>query len=429
MNTEWENQRKFDIAKEILITQIDSLEKSHPKVEIALRVFGHQHDRLKKNCQDSKLELPFQTISSSRFESVIDRIQPKGYTPLAFSLAQAVNDFPPTASNNFLVLISDGIESCEGNPCEASQKLVKAKLNYRPFIVGLGIEVSFEEAFNCIGTYISAKDKESYQKVLSEVINKSIIEQVALDNTDNSNTPTTSFQLHMLDESNNPTVTGIEYSLYNSHVDSLMLLNIHSQSKPGLSDSIKIYPGQSHELIIHTVPPIVISHVDIRQGQHNVVEQKLTTGQLGVNVSGYGFTLKNKVLIRDPNTNKIVHIQQFQETSTLRTGYYNMEVLTYPTVRYDSVLVETDQETIIQMDRTGTLSLSVNKIGYVTIYNHEDGWNTKVYDFHETKGTALLELIPGKYDIVYRPKDANSASYSQVKHFEITSGKLTKIEY
>ena len=328
-----------------------------------------------------------------------------------------------------MVLISDGIESCEGNPCEASKKLVEAKLNYRPFIVGLGIEDSFEDAFNCIGTYISANDKETYQKVLSEVINKSIIEQVQLEPIDPSINSVTTFQLHLLDEAGNPTISGIEYSLYNAHVDSLMLFNIHSQFKPGLSDSIKIIPGQLHDLIIHTTPPIVMERVDIRQGQHNVVEQIATTGQLGVNVSGYGFTLKNKILIRDIANDEILHIQQFQETSTLRNGYYNVEVLTYPPVRYDSVLVETNKKTTIRMERTGTLSLTVRVLGLVTVYNQKNDWKTKVYDFHKTEGTTLLELIPGEYDIVYRPLNANSASYSQIKHFTIETGELTKIEY
>ena len=426
MNSQWEGNRKYDVAKQILTNLVDSLERNHPDIQFGLRVFGHQFHRDKKNCEDSKLEIPFNTNNAIRFKQTLNRIKPQGYTPLAYSIEQAVHDFPKSNSNNYLILISDGIESCDGNPCESSKLLSQANLNYQPFIVGLGLEKSYAQEFDCIGTFISAESQEIFQTVLTNIIQKNIIEDVR--KAGDLRSPT-SFQLNLLNANGEPSVTGIEYSLYDADMDSLMIFNIHAQAAPGGSDSIFIRPARNHELIIHTTPPIVIENVKLEPNKHTILEQKVTTGKFGIDVTGYGYTLKNKVLIRDSESKEILHIQDLETTSTLLTGHYHVEVLTYPPLHYRNVVIENNKENIIQMERPGTLSLSVDVSGLVSIYQQNEGWKEKVYDLHEFSGTTLLELIPGDYDILYRPAQANSSSYSQIKHIVIESGELNKVAY
>ena len=54
----WESGRKIDIAREMLIQMVDSLNRIE-SVELALRVYGHQKPVPPQNCDDTKLEVPF----------------------------------------------------------------------------------------------------------------------------------------------------------------------------------------------------------------------------------------------------------------------------------------------------------------------------------------------------------------------------------
>ena len=54
----WESDTRMNNAKKVFIEMIDSL-KSNKNLEIALRCYGHQYDKVFQNCKDTKLEVPF----------------------------------------------------------------------------------------------------------------------------------------------------------------------------------------------------------------------------------------------------------------------------------------------------------------------------------------------------------------------------------
>lgn len=59
----------------------------------------------------------------------IKYLTPRGTTPIANTLAAAGNDFPPCDNcRNIIILITDGIEECNGDPCAVSQDLQKGVL-------------------------------------------------------------------------------------------------------------------------------------------------------------------------------------------------------------------------------------------------------------------------------------------------------------
>jgi hypothetical protein len=53
----------------------------------------------------------------------VDGAKAQGYTPIAYSLGQAANDFPADAKERVIVLVSDGKETCEGDPVVAAKVL------------------------------------------------------------------------------------------------------------------------------------------------------------------------------------------------------------------------------------------------------------------------------------------------------------------
>jgi len=121
----WQNEKKINVAREFLYQTIDSLEKI-PNVQMALRVYGHQSPVPPQDCSDTKLEVPFSPKNGKNIKHLMRYLIPKGTTPIAYSLEQAGNDFPECDNcRNIIILITDGIEACEGDPCEISKTLNK----------------------------------------------------------------------------------------------------------------------------------------------------------------------------------------------------------------------------------------------------------------------------------------------------------------
>ena len=111
MVAKMDGRTRWEAAQEILTKIVDSL-KTHPNLEMALRVYGHQYENRMNNCEDTRLEVPFGPDNVEKIKTKIKRLDPKGNTPITFSLLQAANDYPkdPNA-RNVLVLITDGEEA------------------------------------------------------------------------------------------------------------------------------------------------------------------------------------------------------------------------------------------------------------------------------------------------------------------------------
>ena len=120
MMAKWEGQHRIDVARDILSDLIDSLATVR-NLEVGLRVYGHQFHRKFRNCTDSKLEVGFAPRNHEIIKQKLAALTPQGTTPIAYSLEQATKDFPNDKNTrNVIIMITDGIESCNGDPCAIS---------------------------------------------------------------------------------------------------------------------------------------------------------------------------------------------------------------------------------------------------------------------------------------------------------------------
>ena len=95
------------------------------QAQLALRMYGAQSPASQKNCQDTTLAVPFGPAGANggSITTAVDAAKAQGYTPIAFSLGQAANDFPAEAKERVIVLVSDGKETCQGDPVVAARAL------------------------------------------------------------------------------------------------------------------------------------------------------------------------------------------------------------------------------------------------------------------------------------------------------------------
>jgi Ca-activated chloride channel family protein len=151
MNSSWGTQTRIQAAREVLNQELEVL-RNVPNVEVALRIYGHQtpFNNLEQDCNDTKLEVPFGKNSLEQIKLKIKSVEAKGATPIARSLEAAANDFPDTLARNIIILITDGLESCDNDPCVIAKKLKTKGVKVTPFVIGLGMDMSYLDKFSCI---------------------------------------------------------------------------------------------------------------------------------------------------------------------------------------------------------------------------------------------------------------------------------------
>ncbi|MBN3553054.1 VWA domain-containing protein [Fictibacillus nanhaiensis] len=117
--------------------------------KVGLRVYGHKgsgSDSDKKlSCSSSDLVYEVAQYDSSKFKQALDPIQPVGWTPITLALEEAQKDllkYPAENNNNIVFLVSDGIETCDGDPVAAAKKLSDS--NISPILNVIGFNVDAE---------------------------------------------------------------------------------------------------------------------------------------------------------------------------------------------------------------------------------------------------------------------------------------------
>lgn len=95
------------------------------QAQLSLRMYGTQAASKQKSCQDSHLAVPFGPAGAAGvpIAASVDGAKAQGYTPIAYSLGQAAGEFPAAAKERVVVLVSDGKETCQGDPVVAARAL------------------------------------------------------------------------------------------------------------------------------------------------------------------------------------------------------------------------------------------------------------------------------------------------------------------
>lgn len=409
----WQSDTKFNIAKHIISEMLDSI-ANLKNTEFALRVYGHQYQYPPQVCNDTKLEVPFAAGNTGKIKSRLRTINARGTTPLAFSLEQSAKDFPPCANcRNIVVLITDGMEECGGDPCAVSKMLQKNGIILKPFIIGIGQD--FNLAFNCIGTYFDATNEKDLKKALNVVISQAL----------NS----TTMQVNLLDEIGRPTETDAGMTFTDLYSGKIKYNYIHTMNNRGLPDTLVVDPLITYRVDIHTLPPVAIDTLRITPGKHTVVAVDAPQGYLQLKMAGVSNASRGlQSIVRKSGSNQTLNVQNFGETEKYITGKYDLEVLSLPRITLQDIDISQSHTTTIEIPEPGIAVFRKSFNGYGTLLLNDKNKLTRIYELNETLTLETLYLQPGSYRIVFRPKNSRSTLYSVEQSFLIESGKTTDIQ-
>ncbi|MEM7639678.1 MAG: hypothetical protein AAF269_11535 [Pseudomonadota bacterium] len=138
---------------------------------VGYRAYGH---RQPGDCRDSELVSDFDALDVVRPEIVdtLGKVRPTGKTPITYSLQEGLKDFKGGSGD--ILLISDGIETCDADPCELMREWKASKVNIRVHVVGVGLNELERTAMACIaeesgGTYLDAESSDGFDQALGQV--------------------------------------------------------------------------------------------------------------------------------------------------------------------------------------------------------------------------------------------------------------------
>ncbi|MGK7392298.1 MAG: vWA domain-containing protein [Candidatus Cyclobacteriaceae bacterium M2_1C_046] len=414
MLAKWKDEDRIEAAKRILSDIVDSL-RTDQRIELALRVYGHRYFRESQNCQDSKLEVPFAKGNHDRIIDKINSIKPKGTTPIAYSLEQAAEDFPEESGyRNILILITDGIESCGGDPCDVSMALQKKGVFLKPFVVGIGgLSNSYDSQFDCIGKYFNAEDDKAFRQALNKAIKTTLAKTTAT--------------VELLDNSGNSRYTNVNVTFQNNFTNTPAFDFIHYLDARGNPDTVTVDPVLDYNLIINTLPPVK-ANVQVESGKHNTIKVKTPQGKLNVTQNNTR-TYPNgiEIIMRDRRGN-IFHIQDINTEQNYLEGVYEATVTTLPRKKFN-IRIDEGKTDFINLPGPGILNLSNNKHGYGSIYIiEEDKTQEWIGEIKPDLNKSVWVLQPGNYKIVFRSKNAPGSKYTTIKYFTIRSGSSTALQ-
>jgi hypothetical protein len=294
--------KKLAIAKQVL-------GKIFPKipsdVKGALWVYGHRYPQKPRNksCLDIENIFPLEFIDAKAYTQKMNSITAIGYTPIAESIKCAANTFVANEDQyNSIILISDGEETCGGDPCNIAEKLKSGKTAVTIHVIGYDVNEKTREQLNCIaqasgGIYFDARDAEGLLRSIKKVIEATISETI------------------LKVEINRPNgeQEGEDISIFQSGTNMKKKIGRYLCWK-----DIAVPPG-NYDLVIESLPWILHKNISIEENTTTVV--KLSLG---------------KILVKSPDQ-KAADFHLYDTETKKRLGFYNNEVLLAPGFYYLNV--------------------------------------------------------------------------------------------
>lgn len=170
-------QTKIEAARQVLGKVVPALP---PEVTAGLTAYGH---RRKGDCADVEVLIPIGSADRQTLLIKVEELQPKGKTPLAASVGLVAQGLKAHENETTIVLVTDGIETCDNDPCGAVRALKDSGIKFVLHVVGFDVDDKAKAQLECMaraggGRYFAAVDAAGLADAL-EAVNKQVAQKVA----------------------------------------------------------------------------------------------------------------------------------------------------------------------------------------------------------------------------------------------------------
>ena len=408
------NISRMEGAKKLFNKFIDSL-AIQKNMQFALRMYGHTVKYPPGDCKDSKLIIPFGKNNIAAIKQKVSEATPTGITPIEHSLTESANDFPDNKAVNMIILITDGIEECDGDPCKARQKLMEKGIVFKPFIIGIGLTVEQIKTFECVGTYFDY-DAVNVVSDISQIIMKQKLNK-------------TTTQVNLLDVKSNPTESNVNMTFYDVKKNQYVYNYIHTLNYQNNPDTLYIDDYPTYKVVAHTIPPTESKEVKLNIGKHTVIPIDAPQGYLQITraIGVYNYNEKVKCIIRKKSDMKTLNVQLLNSTEKYIVGPYDLEILTLPRTYISESTIEQSKTKTVDIPSAGMLTVKCLEAGDGSILQEKDGKLEWVINLGSAT-QQIFYLQPGNYRLEWRSKSLKGSIYTIEKKFTIRSDQQTNVE-
>jgi len=165
-------ESRMDAAKKAMSGALATMPAD---VRLGLLLYGH---RRAKDCTDIELVSPIGADDAKTIGARIQALQPKGETPIAEALKQGMRSYAALkGQDNRMILVTDGIEECQGNVCAAAEAVRDAGFDLKVDIIGFTLTEAQRKLIQCVpdltgGTYYDAQNLDGLTGALAAVAQK-----------------------------------------------------------------------------------------------------------------------------------------------------------------------------------------------------------------------------------------------------------------
>ena len=135
---------KVEVARAVIGDFFVSRDNSAP-----LGVIAYGHNR-RGDCSDIELIANVGYNDAAGLSARLNRLNPRGMTPITGSLSLAASMIPPTAESADIILVTDGLETCDADPCALAAQLAQEGIVIRAHVVGFGLTSQEAAAMACV---------------------------------------------------------------------------------------------------------------------------------------------------------------------------------------------------------------------------------------------------------------------------------------
>jgi hypothetical protein len=173
-----EREMKMAAAKRVVT---DLVQKIPEGLNVTFVIYGHEafgaaNDP--RNCKAVKVVRPLSPLDISgkaQLTQLISGLQPIGATPIALALRTAGQELAKNNALSGVVLVTDGLESCQGDPAaEAAALLANLKVTFGVNVIGFGVKPEENAALQSIaeagkGKYYAAADAAALTAAIAAI--------------------------------------------------------------------------------------------------------------------------------------------------------------------------------------------------------------------------------------------------------------------
>lgn len=164
-----DGKARITIARETLASVLATLPDD---LELGFMTYGH---REKGNCADIEMLIEPAPGTGPAIIAAANEINPKGMTPISDAVRLAAEDLRFTEQKATVILITDGLETCEVDPCALASELESQGIDFTTHVLGFGLSDDEGQQVACLaentgGQYLSAADGDALVGALTTTV-------------------------------------------------------------------------------------------------------------------------------------------------------------------------------------------------------------------------------------------------------------------